>query len=104
MSPIPLANLRKQNSSSIVVGLGALEFVGIVDVDGLPLGEEIDGGDGGFAVAIAGLLGATEGELCFRADCGSVDIDDAGEKIAHGGERGVPVAGVNESRQAVGHA
>src|SRR5438034_5724641 len=42
-------------AASSVVDLGALELVGIIDVDGLPFGEEINGGDGGFAVAIAGL-------------------------------------------------
>src|SRR5271157_6387068 len=41
----------------------------MVDVDGLPHGEEIDGGDSSFAVAVAGLLGAAEGQLRFRANC-----------------------------------
>src|SRR2546429_6292964 len=53
-------------AASSVVDLGALELVGIIDVDGLPFGEEINGGDGGFAVAIAGLLSAAKGQMRFR--------------------------------------
>jgi hypothetical protein len=44
----------------VVIDLGALQFVGIVDVHRLPFGEKIDGGNGGFAMAVAGLLGAPE--------------------------------------------
>jgi hypothetical protein len=33
-----------------IVDLGALELVGIVDVDGLPLGEEVDGDNDRFVV------------------------------------------------------
>src|SRR5208282_1355102 len=85
-----------------LVDLGALELVGIVDVDGFPLGEEVEGGDGGFAMAVAGLLGSAEGEVRFGADGGSVDVDDAGVEIAEGGEGGIDVAGVDGSGEAVG--
>src|SRR6266566_2111569 len=69
-------------AASSVVDLGALELVGIIDVDGLPFGEEINGGDGGFAVAIAGLLSAAKGQMRFRPNRGGVDVDDSGVHIA----------------------
>src|SRR2546428_11385326 len=68
-------------SVSIVVDLGALELVGIVDVDGLPLGKEIDGRNGGFAVAVAGLLRAAEGEVSLCADRRGVHINNSGVEI-----------------------
>src|SRR5712664_51356 len=51
-----------------VVDLGALELIGVVDVQRLPLGVEVDGGDGGFAVAVAGFLGAAERQDSIGAD------------------------------------
>ena len=105
----PFASLRVTSAPAlqiglVVVDLSALEFVGIVDVDGFPFGEEIDGGDGGFTMAIAGLLGAAKGEMSFCADGGCIDVDDAGVKIAKSGEGSVDVAGVHGSGQAVGDA
>src|SRR5882672_10949833 len=87
-----------------VVDLGALEFVGIVDVQGLPFGIKIDGGDGGFAVAVAGFLGAAEGQVGFGADGWRVDVDDAGEQVANGVKGAIHVARVDRGREAVGHA
>src|SRR5882762_4992182 len=87
-----------------VVDLGALEFVGVVDVEGLPFGVEIDGGDGGFAVAVAGFLGATEGQVGFGADGWGVDIDDASEQVANGVKCAIDVARVDRGREAIGHA
>ena len=42
------------------VNLRALQLVAVIDVDGLPLGIEIQRGGGGLAVAVARLLGAAE--------------------------------------------
>src|SRR6266571_1029470 len=91
-------------SVSSVVDLGALELVGIIDVDGLPFGEEINGGDGGFAVAIAGLLRADKGQMRLRPNRGGVDVDDSGVQIACGLESAVHVSRVNRSGKAVRHA
>src|SRR2546427_9907126 len=71
-------------SVSIVVDLGALELVGIVDVNRLPFGEEIDSGNGRFAMAVAGLLGASEGQVGFRADRWRIHVDKSGVDIARG--------------------
>src|SRR6516225_8527296 len=86
----------------VVVDLGALQFVGVVNVDGFPFREKVEGRDRRFTVAIAGLLGATKREMRFCADGGGIDIDDAGVEITEGGEGGVDIAGVDGSREAVG--
>src|SRR5216683_2519543 len=91
-------------SELIVIDLSALELVRIVDVDGLPFGEEIDGGNGGFAVTVAGLLGAAEGQVCFSADCRSVYIDNSGIEIASGLEGAIHVARVDGGGESVSHA
>ena len=68
----------------IVIDLRALELVGIIDVHRLPLGEEIDRGDGRFAVAVAGLLRAAEGQVGLCANRRRVYVDNSGVQIASG--------------------
>src|ERR1035437_6112069 len=46
-----------------VVDLGALELARVVDVDRLPLGEDVQRGLPGFAVPVAGVLRAAEREV-----------------------------------------
>jgi len=43
------------------IDLCALQAVGIVDIERLPFGVEVDGGGSGFTVAIAGVLPASKG-------------------------------------------
>src|SRR5260370_8132298 len=86
--PWPIGGIT---SELIVVDLGALELVGIVDVDGLPLGEKVDGGNGGFAVTVAGLLRAAEGQVGFRAGRRSVDVYNSLLKIPGCLESALPV-------------
>src|ERR1700679_2547917 len=83
-----------------VVDLGALEGVAGVDVDGLPGGVEVERAEA-FAVSVAGLLDAAEGQVDFRADGGGVDVGDAGFEVADGGEGAVDVLGVERGREAV---
>src|SRR5215469_453233 len=78
-----------------VVDLGALEAVGVVHVDRFPFGVKIDGGEAGFAMAVAGLLGASERKVRFGADSWRVDVDDARVDVALGAERVVDVARVD---------
>src|SRR5229473_7308655 len=99
--PWPVGSIT---SELIVIDLGALELVGIVDVDGLPLGEKVDGSNGGFAVAVAGLLGAAERQVCFSADCRSVYIDNSGIEIARSLEGAIHVSRINRSGKPIGHA
>src|SRR5712664_68959 len=80
-----------------VVDLSALELVGIVDVEGLPFGVEVDGGDSGFAVAVAGFLGAAERQVGFGADGWGVHIDDAGEQVADGVKGVIPIGSLEEA-------
>src|SRR5258708_36258231 len=88
-------DLFRQKHLFRVVDLGALEFVGVVDVEGFPFGVEVDGGDGGFAVAVAGFLGAAEGQVGFGADGWRVNIDDTGEQVANGVKGAIHVARVD---------
>jgi hypothetical protein len=53
--------LRTENSLVFSIDLGFLELVGIVDVDRLPLGVEVDCANAAFAVAVAGSFRAAEG-------------------------------------------
>src|SRR6266849_2082752 len=86
------------------VNLRALQPVGEVHVERLPLRVEINRRYPGLAVTIAGLLGAAKGQVGLGADGGRVDVDDASVEIAHGLEGPVDVAGVDRGRKAIGHA
>src|SRR5271155_1528518 len=88
----------------IVVDLRSLQLVGIVDVNSLPFGEEIDGGDRRFAVAVPGLLGAAKRQMRFGAYCWRVDVDDSRVEIARSHKGLVYVARVNRGRQSIRHA
>src|SRR5579863_9283863 len=55
-------------------------------------------------MAVAGLLGASEGQVRFCADGWGVDVDDAGVKIARGLKSLIDVARVNLCGQSVGNA
>src|SRR5690348_1109320 len=83
-----------------VVDLGALEFVAVVDVDGFPGGEEVEGAQA-FAVAVAGVLDAAEGQVNFCTNRRSVDVGDAGFEVADGREGAVKVLGVESAGEAV---
>src|SRR5258708_33399479 len=91
-------------SQLIIVNLGALELVGIVDVNRLPFREEIDGGNGGFAVAVASLLRASEGQVGLGADRRRVHVDNSGVEIAGGLEGAIHVSRVDGSGKSVSHA
>src|SRR5713226_8915551 len=86
------------------VDLCALQPVGEVHVNRLPLRIEVDGGNAGLAVAVAGLLGAPEGQMRFRANGGRVDVDDPGVEVARGLKSLVDVARVDRSRKPVDDA
>src|SRR5580692_10833497 len=78
-----------------VVDLGALQAIGIIDVERLPLGVEIESGHAGFTVAVAGILDSAEWQMRFGADRGRVHVDDSGFEIALRAEGVVHVAGVD---------
>src|SRR5256885_13452497 len=98
--------VREQQSTGLlrVVDLRALQLIGVVDVQRLPLGVEVDGGDGCLAMAIAGLLGAAKGQMRLGPNGRRIDINDAGEQIARRAEGAIHVARINRCGKAIGHA
>src|SRR4029079_12097617 len=88
-------------SARLVVDLGALETSGEVDVDRLPLGVGVESDVAGLAVAVAGLLPATERQVDLRAGGSRVDVDDAGLEFAHRAEGRVHVASEDARREAI---
>src|SRR6476469_6978893 len=76
----------------VVVDLRALQLAAVVDVDRLPLGEDVERRLARFAVAVARLLHPTEREVHLGAGRPGVDVGDAGLEVAHRLERLVHVA------------
>src|SRR5438105_1880880 len=74
------------------VDLGLLEPARIVDVDRLPLSEDVKRGLTGFAVAVARLLRPAEWEMDLGADRPGIHVRDAGVQVAHRAESAVHVA------------
>ena len=96
----PLSISETIHGSLSVIDLGALEVVAVVDVDGLPCGVEVNGAVA-FAMAVAGLFDAAEGQVNFCADGGGVHVGDAGFEVADGGEGAVDVACVERCGEAI---
>src|ERR671931_2023240 len=87
-------------SSGSSVDLGLLELPGVVDVDRLPLGEDVQRGLARLAVAVPGVLRAAEGQVHLGADRARVDVRDPGHEVAHRAEGLVHVAGEDRRREA----
>ena len=81
----------------VVVDLSALQLVGIIDVHGLPLSEEIDRSDSCFAVPVTGLFGAAEGQVSLRTNGRRIYVDNSCVEVASGLESAVHVARVDGS-------
>src|SRR5204862_8313584 len=58
--PTPCCRSPRPSASAGGVDLRLLQLAAVVDVDGLPLGEDVEGRLAGFAVAVAGVLRAAE--------------------------------------------
>src|SRR5579859_4245231 len=80
------------------VDLRLLQLVGVIHVDCLPLGVEVNRADAAFAVTVAGGLGAAERKVYLGANSRSIDVGDAGVKVAHRSECLVHVFGVERRR------
>src|SRR5947209_20139387 len=86
------------------VNLRALQFAAVVNVDRLPLGEDVEDLSARLAVAVARGLRAAEGEVDFRADGRGVDVEDSRVHLVHRVEGAVHVLRVDGGRQPVAHA
>src|SRR5919201_5063042 len=87
-----------------VVDLGPLQAAGVVDVERLPFGEDVERGLAGLAVAVAGVLRAAERQVDLGSDRAGVDVRDAGVEVAHRAEGLVDVAAEDRRREAVADA
>src|SRR3989304_8382336 len=84
------------------VNLGFLQFPRKVNVEHFPFRKDVQSRLAGFPVPVAGLLGAAKGEMHFRADGGSVDVEKAGIDVPHCDESPVDVLRIDGSRKAIG--
>src|SRR5829696_3781935 len=84
-----------------VVDLRPLELAGVVDVDGLPLREDVERRLARLAVAVTRVLRAAEGEVDLRAGRARIDVRDPGLEVAHRAERLVHVAREDRGREPV---
>ena len=98
----PPAMPQLQLSHVIRVDLRPLQAAAVVHVDRLPLGEDLERGLAGLAVAVAGAAGAAERELDLGADRAGIDVHDARGQVTDRLERGVDVRGEDRAGQAVG--
>ena len=78
-----------------LIDLRFLQLAGVVDVERLPLGEDVEDLRAGFAVAVAGVLCADEWLMHLGTNRRRVDVEDSGLEIAHRGERAVDVLSVD---------
>ena len=87
--PCPIA---QRGTASLVlvdeahVDLRALQLARVVDIDALPLAEEVERGLTHLAMAIAGGLGAAERQVRLRPDRAVVDVAQAGVKVSDAAE------------------
>src|SRR5581483_1449883 len=86
------------------IDLRSLQTSRVVDVDRLPLGEDVEGGLPGLAVPVARVLRAAEREMHLGAGRAGVDVRDARLQIAHRAERRVDVLREDRRREAVADA
>src|SRR5215208_98139 len=90
--------------ATLSVDLRLLQLPRVVDVDRLPLAENVERGLPRLAMAVAGVLRAAEGEMHLGSDRARVHVRDAGDEIAHRTERLVHVASEDRRRQPVADA
>src|SRR5207248_10114298 len=83
------------------VDLRLLEPPRVVDVDRLPLGEDVERGLARLAVTVAGVLRAAERQVHFGPDRPRVDVRDPGHEVAHRAEGLVHVTGEDRRREPV---
>src|SRR5262245_38395772 len=77
------ATVRPPPPTSLGVDLCALELARVVDVDRLPLGEDVERRLARLAVAVAGVLRAAERQVHLGADRAGVDVGDPRLEVAH---------------------
>src|SRR5258708_367184 len=86
----------------LFINLGFLQFAAVVGVDDFPFGEDIQAGEAGFAVAVAGAACAAEGELDFGSGGAGIDVQDASGDITYGALDAVVVLRVDGTGEAEG--
>ena len=97
------ADSGAQSALSMRVDLRPLQLAREVDVDRLPLGEDVEAGDARLAVAVARVLHAAERQVDLGADRRGVHVEEPRLELAHRREGLVDVLRVDRSRQPVGN-
>src|SRR5882724_10440279 len=90
-----------RNVSVVSIYLRALQTARVVDVDRLPLREDVESGLPRLAVTVAGVLRAAERQMHLGAGRAGVDVRDPRLQVAHGAERLVHVAREDGGREPV---
>src|SRR5207302_9230920 len=88
----------------LAVNLGALQAIGVVDVERLPLGIEVQRRIARLAMAVAGLFCASKGQMDLRPNGRRVYVDNSGMQVAHSLEGSVYVLSVDRGRKTVAHS
>src|SRR5579884_3681323 len=83
------------------VGAGFAPAAGVIDVDGLQLGEEFHGHLAHLAQSHAGGFHPSEGQMRLAADRGRIDVRDAGFDPVDEGEDARRVVRIERARKAV---
>src|SRR4051812_28862427 len=84
-----------------VVDLRALELARVIDVERLPLREDVERCLPRLALPVAGVLRAAERQMHLGARRAGVDVGDPGLKVAHRPEGAVHVAREDRGREPV---
>src|SRR5215208_907972 len=90
----------RSTASAGRVDLRLLQLPRVVDVDRLPLGEDVERGLARFAMAVPGVLRAAERQVHLGADRARIDVRDPCFEVAHRAEGGVHVAREDRGREA----
>src|SRR3990170_5253934 len=86
------------------IDLGALQLARVIDVDALPLAEEIERRLADLAMPVAGRLDPAEREMRLRADGAVVHVPETRLEVADAAEGEVHVVREQGGREAVLHA
>src|SRR5258708_1596915 len=99
MVPIPSAY---QIEDALLIDLSLLQLSAIIRVNHFPLCEDIQPGQTGFAMAVAGAACTAERELDLGPGCAGVHIENARRDVACRALHAVVVLRIDRARETKG--